>query len=83
MDHGYSVVKNPIENGQLVINSKVVTANSIVSFSIYDAAGKMLVKEIKNAMNQNMVIDVSKFSKGTYSIKISGDEQTSLRFVIQ
>lgn len=83
MDHGYSVVKNPIVNGQLVINSKVVTANSTVSFSIYDAAGKMLTKEIKNGMNQNMMIDVSKFLKGTYSIKISGDEQTSLRFVIQ
>jgi hypothetical protein len=62
---------------QLFVNTKVGT-NCI---SVYDASGKLVLKQLVNS--QIKVLDVSSFSPGVFTLVQTGDSSVVSRFVVE
>lgn len=79
----FSIVKNPVINGRLELYSPVDAGNSVQTFAIYDASGKLVQKENRTITSQNISIDINKLSKGSYILSIGNETQKSIQFIVQ
>lgn len=79
----FSIVKNPVINGRLELYSPVDAGNSVQTFAIYDASGKLVQKEIRTIASQNISIDINNLSKGSYILSIGNETQKSIQFIVQ
>lgn len=79
----FSIVKNPIINGRIELFSPVDAGNSVQTFVVYDASGKVVQRESRTISNQNISINIGRLSKGSYILSIGNEMQHSIKFIVQ
>jgi len=71
---------NPVENILFIKNPGVVSKTEI---SVYDPAGRLVLRKVYPIVNEDIQIDVTSLKKGYYIIKISSDKETKIQSIIK